>query len=473
MKKIFLVVVACCLAIFSCQNDDSVVNNNQVAFTNFSVAVQENPLTLDIVFAKPTADAGFLTLSVTDSNVEYATDYTTSPETIENEIILPFESGATNLSFVFNPLTIAVEGQQKNVVIKIRKVSIGAVAIPENTSAVTLNFGEAPVAQNTLTALLGGSNFPNQVYVDLSSGMRTGILRTNWDLGFYAGDGFRVKLNGALGMAVQQLTTTDLEQPVTTDALVSVGTYNGATIDNGDISYVDNPDGTINGTIISVAENDDDNRVYLVNLGSGLASATPAMGEIDLSGASRGWMKIRILRNETGYTLQYAEPQATTYTEVLIQKQPAHNFTFFSFTANSVVAVEPPFERWDLNLTAFTDYINLGNGNKSLLISDFAAINNLGGTRAYQVIESGVLTYDNFTAANVEALQFGTSQASNQTVIGAKWRVAEPFGAASVLNDRFYVIRDQAANVYKLRFLSLVNEAGERGTITFEYQLVL
>lgn len=473
MKNIFFFITFTFLTLYSCQNDDSVINNNQVAFTSFTVPVSDNPVTLNIAFTNPTSAAGFLTLSVTNSNVEYDIDYTTNPQVSENEIIVPFEGGVSNVSFAFTPLVSAIEGQQKNVKIKITNVSIGAVAIPENTSSVDLNFGEAPVTQNTLSALLGGANLPNQVYIDLSSGMQTGILRTNWDLAFYSGDGFRVKLNGANAMAVKQINSTDLEQNVTIDSGVAVGSQNGSVIENGDVSYVDHPDGSINSTIISVAENENDNKVYLVNLGFGLSGETPANGEIAPLGESRGWMKVRILRDAQGYKLQYAEPSSPTYTEVLIAKQNTHNFTFFSFNSNAVVNVEPQIEKWDLNLTTFTDYVDFGNGNVSYLIPDFAAINNLGGTRAYQVIENASLTYDNFSAINVEALQFASPQASKQTIIGSSWRVAEPFGAATVKSDRFYVIRDEASNVYKLRFISLANDSGQRGTIKFEYELVL
>lgn len=473
MKKYFLLIVIVVLSIVSCQNDDSVINNNQVAFTTFSVPVTSSPITLNISFVNPTSAAGFLTITPTNSNVEYDVDYTTNPAVEDDKIIVPFESGVSAVSFVFQPTSIAIEGQQKSVVLKITAISISAVAIPENSSSVELNFGEAPVATNTLTAILGGPNLPNQVYVDLSSGMQTGILRTNWDLAFYSGDDFRVKLNGSIGMAVKQFPTTDLAPDVAIDATVAVGTQNGSAIDNGDISFVDNPNGTINGIIISVSETESNNKVYLLNLGNGLSAANTADGDVNFSGTSRGWLKMRILRDTNGYKLQYAEIDSPTYTEVLVPKQPTHNFTFFSFTTDAVVNVEPAKEKWDLNLTTFTDYIDFGNGNVSFTIPDFAAINNLGGTRAYEVMETAILNYQNFAAINVQASEFTTPQAVDQRAIGSKWRTAEPFGTAAVKADRFYIIKDQAGNIYKMRFISLASEAGQRGTITFEYELLL
>lgn len=473
MKKYFLFLVVTFITILSCQNDDSIVNNNQVAFTSFSVPVNTSPVTLNINFANPAAADGFLTLSVVNTNVEYSTDYSTNPEVLDDKIIVPFSAGASNVSFIFQPMSVAIEGQQKSVTLKITNVSIGSVAIPENTSSIELNFGEAPVGENTLSAILGGPNLPNQVYIDLSSGMQTGILRTNWDLGFYSGDDFHVKLNGSIGMAVKKLNITDLEQEVLIDPTVAVGTQNGSGIDNGDISYVDNPDGTINGISIKVSENDADNKVYLLNLGSGLSAANTNEGEIDFSGSPRGWLKVKFLRDANGYKMQYAEVDSPTYTEVLIAKQPTHNFSFFSFNTDAIVNVEPAKEKWDLNFTTFTDYVDFGNGNVSFTVPDFAAINNLGGTRAYQVLTTASLTYENFSAINVQSSEFATPQASDQRVIGSNWRTAEPFGAAAVKADRFYIIRDEAGNIYKLRFIALKNEAGQRGTISYEYQLLL
>ena len=472
MKKSLLFAVIMFVCIASCQNDDSLVNNNQVAFTSFSVPVSTSPITLNIAFANPAAASGFLTLTATNTNVEYITDYTTSPEAIEDKIIVPFEAGASTVSFVFQPASVAIEGQQKSVKLKITNISITAVAIPENSSTIELTFGEAPVSESTLSAILGGPNLPNQVYIDLSSGMQTGILRTHWDLAFYSGDDFRVKLNGSISMAVKQLATTDLAPDVAIDPSVAVGTQNGIGIDNGDIGFIDDPDGTSNGIVISVSETETNNKVYLLNLGNGLSGANTNDGEVNFSGTSRGWLKIRVLRDTNGYKFQYAELDSPTYTEVLIAKQPAQNFTFFSFTTHGIVNVEPAKEKWDLNLTTFTDYVDFGSGNVSFTVPDFAAINNLGGTRAYEVLETASLTYETFSAVNLQSSLFALPQSADQRVIGSNWRVSEPFGAAAVKADRFYIIRDEAGNIYKLRFISLASDSGQRGTITFEYELV-
>src|SRR5690606_35241165 len=164
---------------------------------------------------------------VTPTNVEYDTDFTLDPAPEEELITIPFEAQTSNLSFTFQPLTTAVEGQQKSVTLKIVAITLGAVAIPEATSSVDLDFGEAPVAVNTLTANMGGGNLTNQVYVDLSSGIQTGVLRTSWDLAFYSGDDFRVRINGSVRMAVKQLATNNIEDVAEVDPAVAVGEDNG------------------------------------------------------------------------------------------------------------------------------------------------------------------------------------------------------------------------------------------------------
>ncbi len=471
MKKLILFFTIALAFIVSCESDDSVVNNNQVAFTTQNIPVSEDPVTVAIAFNNPTADAGQLTIRVTPENVEYDTDFTIDPVPVEDHITIPFDAQTSNLSFTFQPLTAAVEGQQKSVTLKIIEISLGAVAIPEATASVELIFGESPVATNTMTAAMGGANLPNQVYVDLSSGTQTGVLRSGWDLAFSSGSDFRVGINGSVKMAVKQVATNNIEDVVAIDPTVAVGLDNGSGIENGNIAYTDNPNGDIGSTVISVSESDEANNVYLINLGYALSGETPPTGEVDPYGSERGWMKIRVLRDGDDYKLRYAAPEATTYTEVTIPKDAGNNFTFFSLTEGAVATVQPAKEQWDLNFTTFTDHIDFGSGAVSYAVADFVALNNLGGARAVQVLESAGTSYEEFSNVNVTTSMFATPLAADQRAIGSNWRNGEP-DLPSVKEDRFYVVRDPAGNLYKLRFLSLSNDQGERGYITFEYELL-
>lgn len=206
------------------------------------------------------------------------------------------------------------------------------------------NKPEIPSLGAILQPAVGGPNQPNQVYVDLSTSKTDAIPRGSWDFGFSTGAEYRVILNGALKMAVKKLETTDITLPQTADATVAVG---GGTIlaSNG---FVDNPTGVLEGAgagvgtaIAAVAANDAENKVYLVNLGFAVSTATAGVGSVSLDGEARGWKKIRILRSGNGYKIQYADLSATTFTEKTIAKDSNFNFAFFSLSEGKTVTVEP------------------------------------------------------------------------------------------------------------------------------------
>ena len=330
---------------------------------------------------------------------------------------------------------------------------------------------EIPTVGETLEAGVGGANEPNQVYVDLSAAKSAAVNRASWDFGFYSGSEFRVILNGSLKMAVKKLETTDitLVQEINTD--VTVGQGNVAT-SNG---YVDNPTGVLEGSgagigtaIAEISATDSENKVYLVNLGLAVGTETPTVGSVIVDGAARGWKKVRILRNGNGYKIQYADLASTTFTEKTIAKDSEFNFSFFSLTTGKTVSVEPEKNKWDLNFTTFTNYL----GTVLYGYSDFIVSNRLGGTKVYQVLVSGDVTYEAFTKANVVETNFDSS-ALDQRIIGANWRNGgSQYSLPSIKTDRFYVVKDAAGNYYKLKFLAMTNVAGERGHVTFEYKIL-
>ncbi|MBP4139400.1 HmuY family protein [Flavobacterium geliluteum] len=335
---------------------------------------------------------------------------------------------------------------------------------------------EIPSVGAVLQPSVGGPNQPNQVYLDLSSEESKSVNRTAWDFGFSTGADFRVVINGSLKMAVKKLETTDMSLVQTSDANVAVG--GGTTLSSN--GFVDNPTGVLAGAgagigtaIAEISANDADNKVYLVNLGFGIGTTKPAVGSAAVDGDARGWKKVRILRNGTGYKIQYADLAATTFTEKTITKDADFNFTFFSLTTATTVAVEPQKTKWDLNFTTFTNYLNMGTGDVTYGYADFITTNSKGGTLAYQVLVTEAVTYANFTKASVVEANF-TVSATDQRVIGANWRIGGgPTTLPSVRTDRFYVVKDASGNYYKVKFLAMTNQAGERGHAAFEYAILL
>lgn len=333
---------------------------------------------------------------------------------------------------------------------------------------------ETPSVGAVVQPTVGGANQPNQVYLDLSSETSTFVDRASWDFGFSTGTDFRVVINGSLKMAVKKLETSDITLAQVSDDAVAVGAGTNPS-SNG---YCDNPTGILAGNgngigtaIAEISANDADNKVYLVNLGFAVSTTTPTVGSVSIDGDARGWKKVRILRNGNGYKIQYADLASTTFQEKTISKNDDYNFTFFSLTTGTTVQVEPKKDKWDLNFTTFTNYVNFGT-EVTYGYSDFIVSNMKGGTKVYQILNSEGITYENFTAANVVDDKF-TVSATDQRVIGSNWRNGGgPGTLPSVRTDRFYVIKDVAGNYYKIRFLAMTNDAGVRGNPVVEYAIL-
>lgn len=339
---------------------------------------------------------------------------------------------------------------------------------------------EVPTVGATLKESVGGPNQPNQLYLDLSAAESKSVNRATWDLGFSSNSEFRVILNGSLKMAAKKLATSDITLPQVIDANVSVG--GGETLSSN--GFVDNPTGILAGagagigtSIAEISATDADNKVYLVNLGLAISTKVPAIGSVSVDGDARGWKKVRILRSGNGYKIQYADLNSATFTEKTISKDSDFNFSFFSLTTGNTVSVEPAKAKWDLNFTTFTNYIPSQDADKKPIevtygFSDFVSSNVKGGTQVYQVLVATGGSYADFTKAKVVEANF-TVSATDQRVIGSNWRNGGgPTSLPSIRTDRFYVVKDVAGNYYKIKFLSMTNDAGERGNIALEYAIL-
>jgi hypothetical protein len=473
MKKNVFFFLSLFLFVFASCDDDNNTSTTDiaVAFVNPQVNLSAESTQVTVVFSSPTNASGTLTMQVEPTaNLVYGEDFSTNPAPFEGVLEVPFAANATSASFTFNKLSDAFEGEIKHVKFTIVSASVAAISIPESTKSTQLNFNETAIQSNISSAENGGNTFPNGVYVDLSSGQKTAIGRTSWDLGFYAGSEFKVVLNpGINGLAVKQLNTNNIDAVQSEDASVTVGN-----LDPAGIFYIDNPSGilwssdaqTHTTAIAEIAANDADNKVYLVNLGQNISDTPATASNASFTGTERGWKKIRILRSGNDYKLQYADLNATTHNEITIAKNTAFNHSFFSFNTNNVVSAEPQKEKWDLLITPFVSYTVYNGQNVSYYFGDGILSNNLSGTKVYQVLTSE-FAYTAFGISNVVNANFETSIATDRRAIGTNWRATFP--SASVRTDRFYVLKDPAGNIYKLKFNALVDQNGTRGTTTFEY----
>lgn len=308
---------------------------------------------------------------------------------------------------------------------------------------------------------VGGSNQPNQVYIDLSNETATPVARDSWELGFYSGTDFKVVINGSIAMAAKALETTDITLPQSEDAAVNVGTF---TPDN--LVFVDKADGTIANTAFgTIATTEATAKVYLLNLGKAVPTVAAAAGSTNVAGVARGWKKVKIWQDRGGYMLQYADLASATPTSFSIAKDAAYNHIFFSLTANTRVAAEPEKDKWDLNFSTFTNEVFQGTESfGSYFYSDFTLINTKGGVTAAKVTgDAGA--YDTYTLASATSLTFS----ADQRAIGADWRDVI---TRVVFNDVFFVVKDAAGNYYKVKFISMLDANGNRGYPVFQYALL-
>ncbi|MFV0572999.1 MAG: HmuY family protein [Xanthomarina gelatinilytica] len=464
LKQIFIYTIIAFGVILnsSCSEDNDFVSDPfVVAFETPSgnileIETQQN---IGLVYSKTAIENGSVSIMVDAQNAVYGVDFTTQPEVVNNTITLAISQGETANNIIFNKINSGLD-ETTEIEFLITEISYTDSNI-QGSTYYKLN-ALASEGGSSLPEI-GGPNQGNQVYIDLSTNTETNVWRDSWDLGFYSGSESRVVLNGSIYMATTALEFTDIDAVTQSDVSalqseVAMGTFNPA-----NEAYIDVPDGDITGTAIAeISDDNSQNKVYLLNLGYEVGTNTPTIGSAEVAGAHRGWKKIRILKSGNDYILQYANIDSNTHQEITIGKNPDYNFSFFSFNTESEVSVEPEKDRWDICFSVFTNVIA---GAGSYGYSDFVFHNRKGDVTAYMFEATTDLTYDSFTSSDID----NSLLLEDQRVIGSTWR--DVF-SGTPFNNKFYILKDPNGNFYKIRFLALTNDIGERGYPEFEFELL-
>lgn len=465
------------LALTACE-EDLLLPDNIIEFESDQLGFEadELELTININFSRETSEEGSISLSYETTGIEYGTEFTTAPASAGGALTIDVPKDATSVSFkVIKSAGLLLDGDET---VKFTLTSSLQSLVVGDKGSLTLSFGEILASSGSMIIEGGGEEYPNKVFIDLSAKRQTSIERTSWDFGFSSGSDFRVILNSSNGMMAKAIDATDLNA-VTADDTVGFGAqlsldavFAAITSETPPswvpeaITWIDDPTGDLNGTAIAaVSATVDENKVYIVNRGSGPGSPPTELG----------WKKIRVIRNGTGYTLQHADISATTFSEIQITKDTKYAFQYVSLT-NGVVNVEPAKDKWDIAWTAFTNSTNFGSGPVPYYFQDMI-LQNVSGVETAEVLikadieetpEDESVTYAGFTAADLAGITFGTSQVN----IGSKWRSGGgPGGGPSLRTDRFFLIKDADENVYKLKFTALL-QSGERGRPGFDYEMI-
>ena len=340
-----------------------------------------------------------------------------------------------------------------------------------------------PITGQTLEPNLGGDKQGNQVWVDLSEPLENSMTfnqRTDWDLGFYSGDEFRVVINGSIIMAAGKIANVNDIDAVTASQVsslqneVMVGSFVASSL-----QYVDNPNGRFldqTTAIAPISTNDNENPIYLINMGRDIYNGTTSPGSVITGGDLRGWMLIQITRSNEGYKLKYKDLNSTNpHSEYIISKKPDYALNFFSLKNGKEVTIQPKRKNWDIGFTVFTNEVFYPTGESagSYVFADFVVNNITDGVGSYQVnIPSGTNAdqyYSNFKASDIDASKFIFN---DQRAIGDHWRTVTGNNGAQVYGDRFYIIKDAEGFFFKVRFNKMLNDKGERGYPQFEYEIL-
>jgi len=455
MKQIFLSLAIIAISLLaSCKDETAALPDNLVNFETNTIGIDETEAskTVTIQLSRAAEEATTLTVSLNAINTIYGTDFTTEPVAESGTISLPITQGATSATFAINKVegiyfdgdesiefTLAL-GDESLVLGEQNKLTVAFASIVSEGSNMTLQGGE------------GGSSAINSVFVDFSNNMQTSVARKSWDLGFYCADDFRVILNHTVGAAAIAIDKTDLTQVTAEDTVTLNLTV--STSNTNAFNIIDDVDGDMTKTVFGdISSTDADNKVFIINRGTSGSTA------------ARAWKKVRVLRTATGYTLQYANITDATFQTIAIDKDASYNFKYISFDSGAV-SVQPAKAKWDFMWTGAIYKTTSGTTLVPYYFSDQVLINQLAGVTAAEVLTSTV-SYADYAESNIAATTFSDARST----IGANWRVTQ--GTVGVKTDRFYVIKDGAGNVYKIRFTSFhASDGGVRGYPTLEYALV-
>lgn len=470
-----LMLVALMSVAISCKDDEPPLPANELTVTSSQLGISpdDSEVTITINVSRAANADKAMTITYTAEGVTYGDEFTTEPAAVENSITVVIPEGETSATLVVKKVEGAILDGDETVTFTVESVEEPFVLTESVTITVTFAQIVSEGAELTLQGRssdaaytpAAGINYANAVLVDMSANVTDVYDRKNWALGFYSGSEFRVVMNHAFQMLSTVSAKADINAVTVEDAQASrLYQFNAFTPseDGSALTLADSFNGALTGTAIAeVSATDASNLVHFVVTGNG------SLNDVTT------WYKIRVLRNGTGYTLQYAKVGATTFTSVNIAKDANYNHIFVSLDKGSdgLTVIEPVKKNWDIQWS-YSTALSSPSFNTPYWVQDFIAINNHAGVKVATVVNADAATattaYNNFTEANLTGLTF----VSDRDAIGTKWRSTQP--ATGIFHQNFYIIQDAEGNYYKLKFktMGVGGDGGERGRPVIQYELV-
>lgn len=438
------------LLFMSCTEDDGANAPIAINFTNTELGLS-SAVDVGVTFSRAVDVAGSVKIIVQAPGLTYGKDHDfyTEPLLTNDELVLEYQAGSESVVFSVHAGSSLNIRKDEHMTLSLDDQSDFVAGNDRSTTiTVTENF---VTSSGTLIIDGGGKDFPNQSYIDLSKLTQTVVDKHSWDLGFATESGeHHVILNASAHVMARPIKKTNIDEVTSADTIGFGATmYLSNYQDTEASTWIDDQSGDLSQTAIgAISDVADENQVFIIKR----------------DGTGRNWKKVRVTKDGDQFTLEYADLDANTHSALSVTKDDMRNFNYVDLD-NGILEVVPAKENWDIMYSSYAGRVNFGTW-LAIGYNDYVILNR-SGTSAVMVEES-TIAYDQFKAEDLGSI---TLQSKNISVIGSSWRSLVDFNL--VLNEEvYYIISDSETNIYKLKFVRLKSESGERGYPEFKIELL-
>ncbi len=463
-----------------CNQEDPPLPDNILSFSVSEVGFDsdETSKTITLSTSRAVVEATQVTITVTEDGVTYGEHYTTEPAMVNGKVTLTIPAKAMEATLTVKKVSnVFLEGTES---LQFAVERASSEVVIDKSKTTTLKF-EAILSEGDMMTIQGKLDAEEKVvepvYIDFSQNQQQRMAEMPYTLGFYCGDDFRVLLNNTdrvkatFAGKTYETAKTDINAVTLADADDAINIGADGMMVTLDMNAIDDASGKLEGTVFrKVSDKPAENKVYLVAIGKGMA-ATP----------KNEWYKVKVNRKDNGYSVQYALIDAKEVKTIDIEKKEGYNLVALNLETGKTFVREPEAAKWDIlyspGMAVSTSTMGGGPATpKPYFMQDLIFINNLAGVQAAEVSTEDIkendkvvvkgIAYEDFSNAHLKDVKFS----SDRSIIGINWRNV----FVGVNKNVFYVVKDAAGNVYKLRFLKMGvgGDGGVRGRPEMEYALV-
>lgn len=316
-----------------------------------------------------------------------------------------------------------------------------------------------PPGEKQIATVAQGTDYANQIFFDLNNGVVLTNEYAAWDLAFETtAEGYHIWINGGKGMYAGMKNETNFnivqdtigvkwrwDSPTGNPDSTAIGDWVNYIPTSSQKPYTSNKTDEINDINSSFGN------VYIIDRGSSFNNST------------RFWKVKFLWVNANAYKLKYGLLNNTQVDSIIIEKQTAYNYSYFTFSnGGQQLTMEPPKTEWDIVFTRYR-YVFYNTIPYTPYQVSGVLLNPTG-------IYAGVDSTMNFDDIDYQKA-LSVPLFNRRDVIGYNWKYYS-FSSQSyiVVPNRNYIIRDEKGYYWKLRFVDFYNNNGEKGYPKFEYQ---